>query len=157
MMKKLKKLMVVCLMVVMCLGNTFMVNAEERGVLPSGEIIEIKEILDENSEINSRKISKSGEFALGSNENYFSVYFTPSNFPYDPHTTFTLKVSNVSGGQWYAVIKGSDGYSYTSSNFSGGATITTTNLQKDVTYEVSMYWVIGTRAVKGYYTMDSGY
>ena len=47
MMKKLKKLMVGCLMVVMCLGNTFMVNAEERGVLPSGEIIEIKEIVQE--------------------------------------------------------------------------------------------------------------
>lgn len=55
------------------------------------------------------------------------------------------------------MIKGSDGYIYTSSNFSRGAIITTTNLQKDITYEITMCWAIGTRAVRGNYTIDSGY
>ena len=153
----IKKMLVGFLIGVMCLGSSFTVCASETSVMAGGEVVEIVEISDEDIAVMPRKVNKSGDFALGSNENYFSVSFDAKNGANDPHKVFTLKISDVTGGKWYATIKSDAGYSYTSEEHSGGATITTKNLNPDVEYEVTLYWVRGTASVHGKYTMSTGY
>ena len=157
MMKNFKKMIAGCLMGIICFSNSLTVYAAEDYVMGTGEVIEITETSDENMTIMPRKLYKTGDFALGSNNNYFEVDFNARNGFSDPHTRFDLKISDVSGGKWYATIESDAGYSYTSSEYSSGATITVTNLRSNVTYLVTVYWVQGTNAVTGKYTMWTSY
>lgn len=153
---KMRKIVAGCLLGVMCLGSSFTTHASEKFTMPNGEIVEITQSEDVNLPV-TRSLYESSSFALGSNQNYYSVEFNAKNSGSDPHTRFDLTTSDVSGGKWYATVKSNAGFEFTSSQYSGAANINVKNLRSDVKYEVTMYWVPGTNAVKGKYTMWTSY
>lgn len=155
--KRIKRIIAGCILGVLCLGSTFTVHASEKVTMPEGEIIEITQSSNEDFSIMPRKLYNSGDFALGSNQNYFDVAFNAKNGTNDPHTRFDMQVREVTGGRWYATVTSSAGFSYTTNQYSGGADFNVTNLKSDVTYVVTMYWVPGTSAVRGKYTMWTSY
>lgn len=155
--KRFKRIIASCLLGVMCLGSTFAVHASEKSILTGGEIVEITQNLDENFSIMPRKLYETGDIDLGSNQNYFDINFNTKNGSNDPHNRFDMQIREVTGGSWYATIVSNAGYSYTTSIYSGGADISIANLRSDVTYTVTMYWVEGTSAVHGKYTMWTSY
>jgi hypothetical protein len=64
--------------------------------------------------------------------------FKMNNWINEDHDAFKVKVSGVTSGKYKVIIKGSDGYSYESSEYSSDQTFTTTKAKTGVTYTVTI-------------------
>lgn len=141
----MKKILALIMSLVLCLGMVTSVNAAT-----------MKTTVESNSvEMDSRAVSLSTTFSVSTGSSW-SKSFTTNKILAEDHNAFKVVISDFSGGSYKYIIKGSNGYEYTSSEKTTGATFTTTNANSGVTYTIyivntSAKTISGSVKVSSYY------
>lgn len=93
----------------------------------------VEESSSEN--IDERSVSLSQDFTAYVGQSW-STHFTMDRIVGENHNAFKVVVTNVKGGTYKVIITSDHGYEYTSSECSGGVTLTTTNANAGERYHV---------------------
>lgn len=150
----MKKIMAMFLATVMCLSLS--VPAFAADVTENVAPVEPLALGGSEFDVAPAAIDVSQSFSLPTGDTWIKS-FKMNKLLANPHNAFKVVISNVSGGGSYTlIIKGSNGYNFTSAPLSYGATKTVEYAAKDVTYTVyivnnSANTVRGNVAITSYY------
>lgn len=125
----MKKIVTLMMTFAMCLCFVLPVHAA-----PSDSITEVT-TASQNQNDFSRAVSLSEDFSCETGKSW-STSFTTDKWFSDDHNAFKTIIDDFSGGSYKVIIEGSNGYSYTSSEYTSGHSFTTRNAKSNVTYTV---------------------
>lgn len=153
--KQVKKLGILGVAVAALTIPQFSSSAKASGELPAAEavvqaysqnfelgesgntITESAPVVVEKNEIAPLGVDNTATLSLAVGKSW-SDSFKMNNWINEDHDAFKVKVSGVTSGKYKVIIKGSDGYSYESSEYSSDQTFTTTKAKTGVTYTVTI-------------------
>ena len=124
----MKKLFGMLLAVALCFCSVMSVSA----VAPAATEVTVG---SSGAAVESRAISLSEDFYILVGTSWATSFTTDKWFAED-HNAFKVVIDDISAGTYKYIIKGSDGYEYTSAEVSGDHTFTTTNAKGGITYTI---------------------
>lgn len=129
-MKINKKYLMVILVLLLTIININTVSAYNEITIPDSEVIE--------QEISPMNVNRKSTFNLQPGRSFRTSFkmTDPYNTWPDPHTGFTVRVSDVSGGSYRIVVTANNGYNWSSPEYTGNSSATTRNCSPTATYTV---------------------
>lgn len=119
-------LLAACLMISACADGTEKTKIYVDGLSPKAEYVK---------EVETKSVSLSKNFTAYVGQSW-STHFTMDKSIVEDHNAFKTIVSDVKGGTYKVIITSDSGYEYTSPEYSGRVSLTTTNAKPGVRYHV---------------------